>query len=249
MLDDLAADRQAQPGALRLGGHGVADLAELLENGCSGPLRRCPVPLSSTSTRTRRSRPERRTVTLPAILITEFDRIRQQVQHDLDQAIAIRPHGWAHDRRQGHFQGRCACRRTAGGGRRAWIPRSPRCRSMSAVCHSALPGLDLGHVEHLVDEAGQALGFLDDDGEELLAVRPGWCFGSSSRISEKARIEVSGVRSSCVTVEMKSSFMRSSSFSRSLAARSSAVAASSSRDFCSAASSRRAPARPRRGCS
>ncbi len=57
--------------------------------------------------------------------------------------------------------------------------------------------------------------------------------GLSRRISEKARIEVSGVRSSCVTVETKSSFSRSSSCSRSFASRSSAVAASSSRDFCS----------------
>src|SRR5438105_9948800 len=58
-------------------------------------------------------------------------------------------------------------------------------------------------------------------------------FGSWRRISEKARIEVRGVRSSCVTTETKSSFMRSSSFRRSFASRSSAVAASSSRDFCS----------------
>ena len=50
--------------------------------------------------------------------------------------------------------------------------------------------------------------------------------GLSCRISEKARIEVSGVRSSCVTVEMKSSLSRSSSFRRSLAALSSWVAAS-----------------------
>ena len=32
MFDDLPADRQAEAGALRLGGHGIADLAELLEN-------------------------------------------------------------------------------------------------------------------------------------------------------------------------------------------------------------------------
>ncbi len=55
--------------------------------------------------------------------------------------------------------------------------------------------------------------------------------GLSCRISENARIDVSGVRSSCVTVETKSSFSRSSSFRRSLAARSSAVAAMTSRDF------------------
>ena len=57
--------------------------------------------------------------------------------------------------------------------------------------------------------------------------------GCSSRICVKARIEVSGVRSSWLTVETKSSFIRSSSFSCSFAARSSAVAASSSCDFCS----------------
>ncbi len=56
--------------------------------------------------------------------------------------------------------------------------------------------------------------------------------GLSCRISVKARIDVSGVRSSCVTVEMKSSFMRSSSCRRSFAARSSAVAIVSACDFC-----------------
>ena len=44
-------------------------------------------------------------------------------------------------------------------------------------------------------------------------------------------MEVRGVRSSWVTVDMKSSFMRSSSCSRSLAARRPVVASSSSRDF------------------
>ena len=57
--------------------------------------------------------------------------------------------------------------------------------------------------------------------------------GVSSRISVNARIEVSGVRSSWVTVDTKSSFSRSSSVSRSFAVRSSVVADSSSRDFCS----------------
>ena len=57
--------------------------------------------------------------------------------------------------------------------------------------------------------------------------------GLSCRISLKARIEVSGVRSSCETVETKSSFSRSSSVRRSFAARSSCVARSSSCYFCS----------------
>ena len=52
--------------------------------------------------------------------------------------------------------------------------------------------------------------------------------GLSCRISENARIDVNGVRSSWVTVEMKSSLSRSSSFSRALASRKSRVAASNS---------------------
>ena len=57
--------------------------------------------------------------------------------------------------------------------------------------------------------------------------------GVSCRISANERIEVSGVRSSWLTVEMKSSLSRSSSCRRSLAARSSAVAASSLAEFSS----------------
>ena len=34
-----------------------------------------------------------------------------------------------------------------------------------------MAGLDLGHVEHLVDQARQTLGLADDDGQELLALR------------------------------------------------------------------------------
>ena len=59
--------------------------------------------------------------------------------------------------------------------------------------------------------------------------------GVSSISSESARIEVSGVRSSWVTEDMKSSFRWSRLCSASLAARSSAVAASSERDFSSSA--------------
>ena len=57
--------------------------------------------------------------------------------------------------------------------------------------------------------------------------------GLSCRISENDRIEVSGVRSSWVTVDRKSSFSRSSSVSRAFAALSSVEAFSSAVDFCS----------------
>ncbi|MCY1558879.1 hypothetical protein D9M68_958540 [compost metagenome] len=59
---------------------------------------------------------------------------------------------------------------------------------------------------------------------------------SSSRISsDRALMEVKGVRSSWVTEDMKSSFMRSRLLSFSLASRNSAVARSSERDLSSSA--------------
>ena len=36
-----------------------------------------------------------------------------------------------------------------------------------------MAGLDLGHVQHLVDQAAEALGFADDDAQELLALGRG----------------------------------------------------------------------------
>ena len=41
---------------------------------------------------------------------------------------------------------------------------------LARCCHSARPGLELGEVEHLVDEAREALGFLDDEAEEAVAL-------------------------------------------------------------------------------
>ena len=78
-------------------------------------------------------------------------------------------------------------------------------------------GLDPRQIENVVDQAGQAFGFLDHDLQELVALgRPR--SGLSSRISENERIEVSGVRSSWLTVVvMNSSFSRSSSVRRWLA--------------------------------
>ena len=59
--------------------------------------------------------------------------------------------------------------------------------------------------------------------------------GSSRMSSDKARMEVKGVRNSWVTEDMKSSFMRSKLLSCSLASCSSRVARSSERDLSSKA--------------
>jgi hypothetical protein len=48
--------------------------------------------------------------------------------------------------------------------------------------------LDLGHVQHLVDQARQALGLGHDDAQELLALRGGHA-GSSCISSASARME------------------------------------------------------------
>ncbi len=55
--------------------------------------------------------------------------------------------------------------------------------------------------------------------------------GSSNRVSDKERIEVSGVRSSWLTLLTNSPFSRSGCCSVALACRNSSAVASSSRDF------------------
>ena len=104
--------------------------------------------------------------------------------------------------------------------------------SSSVGCHSALPDSSLAiSSTWLIRRVSRSVSFVMMPRKRLRSERS--IAGSSNRISEKARIEVSGVRSSWLTVEIKSSFIRSSSLSRSLAARSSPVASSNSRDFCS----------------
>ena len=179
-----------------------------------------PGPLSRTSTRSARSssaqRDRRRGRRPGSQNLTALDS-RLSITCMMRSTVGAAPR---HRSGRRASSAHVASPRTAGSSRRP-RPRSPRAGRPAPRCHSALPGLDLGEVEHLVDEARQALGLLDDDAEELARAARRRASGLSCRISENARIEVSGVRSSCVTVEMKSSFSRSSSCSRSLAARSS----------------------------
>jgi hypothetical protein len=165
-LHDLAADREPEPGARRLLRERVAHLAELLEDHrlvlAARRPRRCP----RTSMRTPRPPPTSRTSTrrLPG---AELHRVGEQVEHHLHHAVAVGDH-----------------RGTARAPRLDATPRLLKIwlvaltasatisrRSSSAVCHSASARLELGQVEHLVDEAREALGLLDDEAEEAVALR------------------------------------------------------------------------------
>ena len=128
----------------------------------------------------------------------ELRRIGQQVDQHLHQAVAIGLHGR-------HWSIEMRVRMPIVRSRKSWLVAATAStmisrKSSAVTCHFGAPRLELREIEHLVDEAGQSLALLDDDAEELLALARDRVSGSSSRISEKARIDVSGVRSSCVTV-------------------------------------------------
>ena len=92
MLDDLAADVQPQPAAVRLVGERVADLMEFVEDHVSGLRGLMPRPLSRTSTRRQPSRSASAISTRPFAVVAEFDGVRQQIEHDLDHAVEVGRH-------------------------------------------------------------------------------------------------------------------------------------------------------------
>src|SRR6266536_26573 len=187
-----------------------------------------PGPLSVTPTRTVSAVAERSTVTRPSSGLTNFAAFdRRLINTCTRRSRSAVTCGTRSESRASSptFLARKSCPVAA------IESATTAFRSSSETCHSARPDSSLARSSTwLMSRVRRSLSW-------MMMVR-NFCrsapssSGLSCRISEKARIEVSGVRSSCVTVEMKSSFSRSSSCKRSLAARSSSVAAISSRDFC-----------------
>ena len=237
-----------RPRALRLAGQRVARLAELLEDHLLVLRADAGAVVAHVDPQDARLLGQR-DLDPAAPRLAELGRVGQQVQHHLH---------------------RC------GRGRRAPAARGPAGRARARTLRSLeqLAGrrrgvLDhLAHVEQRLVPLGAARLELARESStwlmsrvsrsvslmtmprKLLALRGRQRRGLSCRISVNARIEVSGVRSSCVTVETKSSFRRSSSCSRSLAARSSCVARLElAATSAPAGGCRRRPARPRRGSS
>ncbi len=195
----------------------------------------------------RRPRSAPSMATRPSSLVAELHRIRDQIDDHLGQAVARRR------RPVGRSVGdvglepdhvvACA-NRPRGGGERLLDHRRRRDARPSAS--RVLPASILARSRmSLMSRVSRSLSctMMRRNSLRCSTSRS----GLSCTISLNERIEVSGVRSSWLTVETKSSFSLSSSLSRSLAARSSSVAASSSATFPRAGGCRPRAARPRRG--
>ncbi len=167
MLDDLATDRQPEPRAVRLVGERVGDLAELLEHGrLLRGLEAGAVVGHVDAHGLARHRGVHADTAVRAV--AELHGVRQQVDDDLHEAVAI-----GVDRGQRLGQIDIEANRALG--------TQPAGRGERLLDH--LLGVDLGHpplhaarlhlgeVEDHVDQARKALALLDDDAEELLALR------------------------------------------------------------------------------
>ena len=189
MLDDLAADREAETGALGLvleRAAAAADLAELLEDrlaiGCG-----TPGPLSSTG---HVAPPDRRisTITRPCPSGTNLAALASRLITHLDHAVAV---GSARAHRPGpvaESKRHMAARRT---GLLVALTASSMISRRGSPRH-ATPSFqfDLGEIEEIVDQARQPLQFPDDDARKRAAVLR--LDVGSRRISENERIEVKG---------------------------------------------------------
>ena len=201
MLDDLAADRQAQAGALRA----VARIAAWrnFSKPAAAAGRNAGAVVLHLDRAAARAAQRTWTRTLPG-------------RHELGAFDSRLSSTCSSRSRSASRHAGCSGSSSAHAGaalaeepRRWSAPPARPARAGRRSCAIAVARLDLGHVQHLVDQAGQALGLGDDDAEELLALLGVHLRGRRASARPKARIEVSGVRSSCVTEDMKSSFSRS----------------------------------------
>ena len=189
-----------------------------------------PGPLSRTSTRSRvRPSTLSSTTTRPRLGVAELRRVREQVEQHLLDAVAVGGHRAAPPR---------GSRTASSTSRSAKQLCGRRGRLLDQLAEVHLgdlplgpPGLDLREVEHLVDQPREPLDLLDHDAQEALALRrpaaPGCRAGSPRRRASR----------SAACAARASPWRRSRpSGGRAPAAagwlpRSSAVAASSSRDL------------------
>ena len=97
----------------------------------------------------------------------ELGGIRQQVQHDLGQAVRI---GLQHDRQCGQTQldARAATVKQLCSGVHGLLQELPQVDFSGMPLR--VPRLDLRQVQNLVHQAAQTLGLSDDDAKELLAL-------------------------------------------------------------------------------
>ena len=157
VFDDLLADGQAEAGALGLVSERVADLLEALED--FGLVGRCDADTGVTDA-------DDQIAALGMSCegdgagIGEFDGVGDEIDDDLNEAVLI-----ASDLRQGglnvadELEFLCLEERCSGGNGALDDVLDGDLRQIPCE----LAGFDLGEVEDVVDELGEALAFADDD--------------------------------------------------------------------------------------
>ncbi|MPN42450.1 hypothetical protein SDC9_190007 [bioreactor metagenome] len=98
----------------------------------------------------------------------ELGRIGQQIDHDLQQTVVIRPQH-RHLLRQAGLDHRSAVAEQLRRGINGMIDQLPHVHVR--IMPFSVPRLDLGQVQHLIDQTRQTLGLGDDDAQEALARR------------------------------------------------------------------------------
>ena len=99
----------------------------------------------------------------------EFGGVGQQVHHDLHQAVAIRPHPGAATLLQVQFQPLAPVLQELADADGRLFDDLRQVQFVGLPVHVA--GLDLGQVQHLIDQTGEAFGLADQDAQESLALR------------------------------------------------------------------------------
>ena len=163
VFDDLAADRQAQTGALRALA-GLAALAEFLEDQLLLRERHAGSVVADLDRRAALVAAQRHDH-LAAALRHELGGVAEQVEQHLQQTVVV---GVQHRHNGGllHPHPRAAFAIDLGSGLHR--VRDQLAQVDRIVAPIGVAGLDLGHVENLVDQPRQPLGFGDHQIEKLL---------------------------------------------------------------------------------
>ena len=183
-----------------------------------------PMPLSATSTRTAPAASESATRTRPAPGAQNFTALASRFS---STCCSRSRSATTIGTRSGTSVSSCTLRSRYSAAVESAASRTTARRSTGSAAHSARPDSIFARSRiWLISRVSRSVSrrMMPTNSCRFAAASS----GLSWRISANARIDVSGVRSSWLTVDTKSSFMRSSSRRRSFAARSSAVAASSS---------------------
>ena len=99
----------------------------------------------------------------------ELGGVGQEIHHDLDEAVTVRPHPGAAPPRQVQLQPLAPLLQELADADGRLFDDLRQVELVGLPVHVA--GLDLGQIQHLIDQTREALGFAHQDAEEVLALR------------------------------------------------------------------------------